>query len=121
WVIEKLVQPDHRALTILRRWTNRQRHSEITPSLLKLLRDLSPEACRIALRELKQPRRWIRRINESSVILPIVIKTLDDQRSFELDALLDCGATGCYIDEGYAKAKGINLTRLHRPIPVYNA
>ncbi|KAF9218450.1 hypothetical protein BS17DRAFT_720791, partial [Gyrodon lividus] len=35
--------------------------------------------------------------------------------------ILDCGATGGYIDEGFAHAKGLNLEHLPRAIPVYNA
>jgi len=46
---------------------------------------------------------------------------LDDQCTFDLQGLPDSGATGCYIDEGFARAKGINLETLPRPIPVYNA
>ncbi|KAG2119662.1 uncharacterized protein F5147DRAFT_564018, partial [Suillus discolor] len=42
-------------------------------------------------------------------------------RTFDLKALLDSGATGCYIDEGFARAKGLTLESLPRPIPVYNA
>ncbi|GLB45381.1 putative retroviral aspartyl protease [Lyophyllum shimeji] len=36
-------------------------------------------------------------------------------------ALIDSGATGCYIGEKYAREQGLNLERLSYPIPVYNA
>ena len=54
-------------------------------------------------------------------MIPLVIKTLDDRRGFTLAALLDCGATSCYIDKGFAESKFLNMERLPRPIPVYNA
>ncbi|KIL64293.1 hypothetical protein M378DRAFT_43018, partial [Amanita muscaria Koide BX008] len=73
------------------------------------------------LRELKQPRRWIRRIGSNSLDLPLVLDTLDDGRTFDTQGLLDSGATGCYLDEGFARAKGLNLEQLPRPIPIYNA
>jgi hypothetical protein len=70
---------------------------------------------------LKRPRQWVRKINQNSVVIPLQVSTLDDQRTFHLQGLLDSGATGCYIDEGFVRAKGINLESLPRPIPVYNA
>ena len=33
-------------------------------------------------------------------MVPTVIETLIDRRGFAVEALLDCGATGCYIDDG---------------------
>ncbi|KAG2059331.1 hypothetical protein BDR06DRAFT_851464, partial [Suillus hirtellus] len=48
------------------------------------------------------------------------ITTLNDQRTFKLKALLDSGTTGCYINEGFAQAKGLTLESLLHPIPVYN-
>jgi hypothetical protein len=46
---------------------------------------------------------------------------LTDQRKFNILSLLDCGATGCYLDEGFARAKDLFLEKLPRAIPVYNA
>ncbi|KAI6095548.1 hypothetical protein EV401DRAFT_1842093, partial [Pisolithus croceorrhizus] len=60
-------------------------------------------------------------LGQSSVLLPVVIRTLDDQCSFQLDALLDSGASGCYIDEGFVRARSLNFSPLARPLPVYNA
>ncbi|KAI6097015.1 hypothetical protein EV401DRAFT_1833053, partial [Pisolithus croceorrhizus] len=60
-------------------------------------------------------------LGQNSVLLPVVIQTLDDQHSFQLDALLDSGASGCYIDKGFAWAKSLNLSSLPHLVPVYNA
>jgi hypothetical protein len=35
-------------------------------------------------------------------------------------ALIDCGATGCFIDIGWAKLNNIPTHTLTNPIPVYN-
>ncbi|KIL70534.1 hypothetical protein M378DRAFT_43551, partial [Amanita muscaria Koide BX008] len=109
------------ALKALRRWSNRQRRLEITPNLVRELKELKPDTLRAALQELKEPRRWIRRIGQNSVFLPLTINTLDDGRPFDIQGLLDSGATGCYLDEGFARAKGFNLEPLPRAVPVYNA
>ncbi|KAJ8590173.1 hypothetical protein M405DRAFT_713568, partial [Rhizopogon salebrosus TDB-379] len=121
WVIEHLKGMDEEALKVLRRWSNRQRTSEIQQELLLQLRAANFNLQRDILRELKHSRTWIRRIDQNSVVIPISITTLDDQRTFTLRGLLDSGATGCYIDKGFIQAKEINLEALPRSIPVYNA
>ena len=70
---------------------------------------------------MRKSPQWIRKVNQLSVMLPVAIETLDDHHGFALDVLLDCRATGCYIDEGFAKSKFLNMERLLKPIPVYNA
>ncbi|KAJ3494703.1 hypothetical protein NLJ89_g10750 [Agrocybe chaxingu] len=54
------------------------------------------------------------------MFVPTSITTLDDKRSFDLDALLDSGATGCYISETFVRVNHCQLITLPRPIPVYN-
>ncbi|GLB39276.1 putative retrotransposable element tf2 155 kda protein type 1-like [Lyophyllum shimeji] len=49
------------------------------------------------------------------------LQTTDTGRTFGTKALIDSGATGCYIGEKYAREQGLNLERLSYPIPVYNA
>jgi hypothetical protein len=120
WTMEMLRSDDDKALKILHCWTNRQRTSEVDLDLLQL-HQFSPIQQREVLHELKCPRSWIHKIHQNSVVTSVIICTLDDQHTFELNALLDCGATGCYIDEGFAHAKGLNLDPLPRLIPVYNA
>ncbi|KIK14274.1 hypothetical protein PISMIDRAFT_25426 [Pisolithus microcarpus 441] len=93
------------ALRALRRWTHRRHFGEVGPALMSLLRSSSEDACRAILRDLRHPPHWVRRLGQNSVLLPVVIRTLDDQRSFQLNALLDSGASGCYIDERFARAK----------------
>ena len=36
------------------------------------------------------------------------------------EAFLDCGATGQFIDQNFAKTNGLKLERTKKPIPVYN-
>jgi hypothetical protein len=33
---------------------------------------------------------------------------------------LDCGATGKFIDQNYARSKGLEMEKLDDPIKVYN-
>ena len=48
------------------------------------------------------------------------LKTLDTQRQMDKDALLDCGATGLFMDLKWAKGNYISMTKLEYPILVYN-
>ncbi|KAK2464821.1 hypothetical protein APHAL10511_003239 [Amanita phalloides] len=121
WVYAQLAKGPSVALHALYRWSHRQRRSELTTALVQELRSLPPDDAYLALRELKKPRRWIRRVGQISVLIPALSTTVTDQCSFDISALLDCGATGCYLDEGFAHAKGLFLERLPRAVPVYNA
>ena len=53
--------------------------------------------------------------------LPMNI-TSEKQKDIEIveEGFLDCGATGKFIDQNYARAKGLELGTLRTPIKVYN-
>ena len=36
------------------------------------------------------------------------------------EGFLDCGATGKFIKQNYAKANGLEMERLEKPLKVYN-
>src|ERR1700753_930860 len=48
------------------------------------------------------------------------LKTLDTSSSVALDALLDSGATGLFLDSKFVRAHSMNTRKLPRAIPVYN-
>ncbi|KIN92817.1 hypothetical protein M404DRAFT_172559 [Pisolithus tinctorius Marx 270] len=73
------------------------------------------------LHELENSRQLIRRVAGKSAFLPLVLQTLDDCQSFDVEALLDSWASGCYVDGGHVRARSVNTRPLPRPIPVYNA
>ena len=53
-------------------------------------------------------------------MVKVGLKTLDTQRQMDENALLDCGATGLFIDTKWAKGNFISMTELEYPIHVYN-
>lgn len=55
-----------------------------------------------------------------STHLKVQLRTLDTQVQLELDALLDSGATGMFINTEYVRAHNLNTRKLLRPVPVYN-
>ena len=58
--------------------------------------------------------------NKSLLQLPVQIQTMDIRELFHLEALLDYGASGLFIDLEYMKTKQINTHQLAQSIPVNN-
>ena len=46
----------------------------------------------------------------------------EKQKEIEIveEGFLDCGATGKFIDQHYAKSKGLKMEQMDKPIKVYN-
>jgi Retroviral aspartyl protease len=53
-------------------------------------------------------------------MIPVELKTVDTQARITIDALLDSGATQCYIDQEFVKKNNLNTRSLLSPIPVFN-
>jgi hypothetical protein len=121
WVLWMLHRDMEKGRKMLEQWTRRGRKAEATLEAAEIIRGMGQEEGLEAVKELRGRKQWVRRINNASVMVPTVIETLTDKRGFAIEALLDCGATGCYIDKGFAIAKNLPMERLPRPIPVYNA
>src|ERR1700677_3298245 len=56
----------------------------------------------------------------NSVPINIGLKTLDTHNSINIDSLLDCGASGLFIDKQFVKLNKIMTWKLPQPIPIYN-
>jgi len=56
----------------------------------------------------------------TSLLLPVEIGTMDTSELHSVKALLDCGATGSFIDRDFVCSKGMNTRTLSRNIPVFN-
>ena len=57
---------------------------------------------------------------KTSTHLSVLLKTLDTGLRLSVDALLDCGATGLFLDVKFVRYHNLNTVKLPRPIPVYN-
>ena len=57
---------------------------------------------------------------DKSLELSIELRTTDTGAEFATRALVDSGATGSFIDQGYVRRNGITTRRLARPVAVYN-
>jgi hypothetical protein len=55
-----------------------------------------------------------------SLVVEVEIESTDTTVKRRTQALIDCGATGCFIDMEWAKLNNIPTRPLTNPIPVYN-
>jgi hypothetical protein len=55
-----------------------------------------------------------------SLVVEVEIESTDTAVRRCTQALIDCGATGCFIDIEWAKLNSIPTCPLTKPIPVYN-
>jgi len=57
---------------------------------------------------------------KTSTHLSVILKTMDTEKRLSVDALLDSGATGLFLDTGFVKYHNLNTRKLPGAIPVYN-
>jgi hypothetical protein len=55
-----------------------------------------------------------------SLAVDVEIESTDTAVKRRTQALIDCGATGCFIDIEWVKLNNIPTCPLTNPIPVYN-
>jgi len=66
---------------------------------------------------LRKPK-WEKRLPK--LLLPVEIGTTDTSELHSIKALLDCRATGSFIDRDFVHSKGMNTRTLSCNIPVFN-
>jgi len=120
--LQRIRETKRNTMNMLKNWTSKDRSEEVTVFLLQSLLTAPWDQAIATLRDLKQPRHYIASLGgKYSLHLPITFQTTDTNASFVSEGLVDCGATGLYIDQEYAQSLKLNLQTLSHPIPVYNA
>lgn len=56
----------------------------------------------------------------TSLMLKVELETTDTAERKSVQALVDCGATGSFIDRDFVRNNNLNTRKLSRPIPVFN-
>ena len=121
WVLWMMHQNPKEGERELGHWMHRGRKSKAMQETVQAILRMDKGKGLETVKEMRGRKQWIRRINNASVMMSTVVETLTDKRGFAVEALLDCGAMGCYIDDGFVTAKSLPTERLPRPVPVYNA
>jgi predicted aspartyl protease len=69
----------------------------------------------------KFPKTLIQSANlEQKVTVKVALQTVDTHARMDVDALLDCGATGLFINCALVQENGIPMRKLEHPVTVYN-
>ena len=83
-----------------------------------------PKTARIRLAnwERRLPKRFVIATtpSDNSLNINVEIETTDTAMKRNTNALVDCGATGLFVDTEYVRLNNISTRRLTTPIPVYN-
>jgi len=120
--LQRIKETKKNAMNMLRRWTSRDRSDEVTVFLLQSVLTAPYDQALETLRDLKQPQHYISNLGgQYSLHLPMSFQTTDTNASFSDEGLIDCGATGVYMDREFARSHNLNLQTLSHPVPVYNA
>ena len=71
--------------------------------------------------ERRLPAKYVIAANSArSLSVDVEIETVESALRRALKALIDCGATGLFMDADYVQNNGIATRTLSQPIPVYN-
>src|SRR3954469_10240437 len=110
-----------KAVLLLECWVPKHWKPEATEKTVMELKTLKLQSTIRALIELRNSKVYKKGPAKNELKISGQIITTDDQRTFQVQMLLDSGCTGSCIDEGFVRAKGITTNKIPRPIPVYNA
>ena len=106
---------------VLRIWSPSSRRAELDEQLVQTINGLEGPRALLAVRSLKEPRRFIRRVGGQQLSLPVVLQRLDNGSAIKVQALVDSGCTGSCINRTFAEKHDIPMHPLPIPVPVYNA
>ena len=122
WTLRRVRAETPASVGVLRNWVHKKRRQEATYDAVKEIASMEESTALLALHELAAPKKYIRgHRGGRQMDITMTLSTLDDERDFRVDALLDSGCTGSSIDAGFVERNKINVRKLPRPIPVYNA
>jgi RNase H-like domain found in reverse transcriptase/Reverse transcriptase (RNA-dependent DNA polymerase)/Integrase zinc binding domain/Chromo (CHRromatin Organisation MOdifier) domain len=121
WVLARIHDSPDRSIPLLRNWSHRRRFREVTPETVAEIRALAPAVALDALRELQEPRAFVRGTRGRKLSLRATVSTLDTLKDFSSELLIDSGCEGSCIDSRFVQEHGLNTTKLPRAIRVFNA
>jgi hypothetical protein len=121
WTLTHLQNHSIRSISILRKWSHSKRHREITRNTIQEICALDAREALKALNDLKKPHVYVRGTRGSKLEIQTQLIAADTRKEFTARALIDSGCVGSCIDIKFANKHDLNLTKLPRPIPVYNA
>ncbi|SJL14246.1 uncharacterized protein ARMOST_17702 [Armillaria ostoyae] len=122
WRAIKDAKSESAARTILLNWIHKTRVEEVVDNLLEGLRSSERFRTLDWLDELRKPKQYFIHAQNSpaSLLLPVVLETLEQPISIHAKALIDSSCTGSSIHRDFVEKHGIPIQKMASPIPVYN-
>ncbi|PPQ84853.1 hypothetical protein CVT25_004989 [Psilocybe cyanescens] len=125
--VESLLQrcreayPDtHTIGQVLGRWVACDRLAEVDDKLVSSICFLDSHLAIQVLDQLQEPKGVISRVGSSSMDVKLAMRSVPSSLPVPITALLDSGASGCYIHEDFVALHNIPVIPLPHPIAVYN-
>ena len=111
---------EEQAIKHVRSFVHESRQEQVTPRLIRQLREISELEARFMLCELQQKPRFVqhKRQSDNAFEIKATLETASGE-TLNVITLLDSGCTGTTIDGRFAKEKGLKIYKLPVPIPVY--
>ena len=119
--IKKVVDQDDliRSLKHVQSFIHDSQTEEVSPRLVRQLREMTDLEAQFTLCELQQKLRFMQRKRSQNAFKVKVNIQTPAGEACKVLALLDSGCTGTTMDQQFAKEKGLETHKLPRPIPVY--
>src|SRR4051812_26247253 len=97
---------NEKAVLLLECGVPKHRRPEATEKMVVELKMLKIQSAIQALIELRNSKVYKKGVTQNELKISGQIVTSDDQRTFQVQMLLDSSYTGSCIDEGFVRAKG---------------
>ena len=120
WIRGCIHEDPSLALCALKQWTHKKQYHEVNNNLICELSYLTPDQVLEVIKELKEPRLFVRGTCGRKLSLKVGLTTLGALEQHQADALVDSGCEGSCIDIKYVQEHNIPTRHLPRPIPVFN-
>ena len=114
WVAQQIAEVDtSKAIGILSAWTHHTRYVEASEATLCEINSLPDEQAVSALHELQSSKRYIQGTGGNKLTMRIILSTLDNSKTLETSALLDCGCTGSTMHTRFVKEHDLPRQNCH--------
>ena len=126
WLVEWIKKiadknDDERTLKHLQSFVHDTRQEEVTPTLIRRIKELPTAEALLSLRELQRKPRFVQRKRSKDSLEVKAMVARPDGSKLPIVALVDSGCSGLAIDENFIKEHNLQTHDIPVPIPVYNA
>ena len=109
------------AMRDLKTYARKDRDIEIEEQMIRDINSLMEQDALWYIRNLRDKPRQVRATGKNQMDVSGIIITMDTLERHSIKALIDSGCTGSCINEDFVKKYNLNMTKLPKLIPVFNA